>query len=252
MHDSRYPRTDPWIRFHAPDACARLRLFCFPHAGAGASVYRGWNGRLPSWIDVCPVQLPGREERIREPCFTNMDALCAALLPALAPYLDMPVALFGHSMGALIAYQAATRLRDQGRSPVHLLVSGHRAPHLPLGRPPSYNLPDPVFRERLRSLNGTPEPVLQNRELMDLVRPLLRADFELSECTPRERRDPLECPVTAFGGLADGEVRRSHLEAWRETTRGEFYLHMFAGDHFYIAGNESELTWLLAQRLGAS
>jgi medium-chain acyl-[acyl-carrier-protein] hydrolase len=252
MHDSRYPRANPWIRFAAPDPGAALRLFCFPYAGAGASVYRGWRARLPTWIHLCPIQLPGREERIREPPFTNMDALCAALLPALAPYLDMPIALFGHSMGALIAYQAATRLREQGGSPIHLLVSGQRAPHLPLGRQPSYDLPEAAFRERLRSLNGTPELVLQDPELMDLVWPLLRADFELSECTPRQPRDPLDCPVTAFGGLDDSEVRRSHLDAWRDTTIRDFELHMFPGDHFYLAANESDLTMVLAKRLAAS
>src|SRR5262249_24060572 len=148
MDDSRYPRANRWIRSDPPDANARLRLFCFPYAGRGASLYRGWSRRLPSWIDLRPVQLPGREERIREQAFTDMDALCAALLPSLAPYLDMPVAFFGHSMGALIAYQAATRLRDQGCIPVHLVVSGQRAPHLALGRPASYNLPEAAFKER--------------------------------------------------------------------------------------------------------
>jgi medium-chain acyl-[acyl-carrier-protein] hydrolase len=252
MRDNRYPRADPWIRFHMPDPRARLRLFCFPYAGGGASIYRGWIGRFPSWVDVCPVQLPGREERIREPAFTHMDALCAALLPTLAPYLDQPVALFGHSMGALIAYQLATRLHDPENGPVHLLVSGQRAPHLPLGRPPSYNLPDAAFAERLRDLNGTPAPVLQNPELMELVRPLLRADFELSECTPRERRDLLDCPITAFGGLADREIERPHLEAWRETTRGAFDLHMLPGDHFYLAANEAALTALVAECLAVA
>ena len=96
MHESRYPRANPWTRFATPNPGVTLRLFCFPYAGAGASVYRRWRARLPTWIHLCPIQLPGREERIREAPFTNMDALCAALLPALAPYLDMPVALFGH------------------------------------------------------------------------------------------------------------------------------------------------------------
>jgi surfactin synthase thioesterase subunit len=181
-----------------------------------------------------------------------MAELCFALLPALVPYLDTPVAFFGHSMGALIAYQIATTLRDKGHCPIHLLVSSQRAPHLPLGRPPSYNLPDDAFTERLRSLNGTREMVLKDPELMDLLRPTLRADFELSECASRGRRDQLECPVTAFGGLADREVRRPQLEAWRETTRGAFHLHMFAGDHFYLAGNEAELTAIVAERLAPS
>jgi surfactin synthase thioesterase subunit len=249
QNTSGYPRSDAWIRFHVPNAHARLRLFCFPYAGGGASIFRGWLGRFPDGIDVCPVQLPGREERIREAAFTKMDALCDALLPALAPLLDKPFALFGHSMGALIAYQLALRLQAQSRSPSHLLVSGQRAPHLPLGRPISYNLSDAAFTERLRELNGTPEPILQSPELMELVRPLLRADFELSERSRRSRHDPLDFPVTAFGGLADPEVQRPHLEAWRETTRAHFSLHMLPGDHFYMGTNEATLTVLIAERL---
>jgi surfactin synthase thioesterase subunit len=244
-------RADPWIRFGALDPGARLRLFCFPYAGGGASIFRNWAGRFPKWIDVCPVQLPGREERLREPAFTDMDKLCTAVLRGLTPYFDIPVAFFGHSMGALIAYHLATRLRDQARRLSHLLVSAHPAPHFPLTRPPSYNLPDALLAERLRRLNGTSELVLQDPELMALMRPLLRADFELSECTPRTLRDPLDCPVTALGGRADHEFGRLHLEAWREVTRGAFRLHMMPGDHFYLFADEAQTIGLIAECLAS-
>jgi surfactin synthase thioesterase subunit len=249
MRATRPSQADPWVRFGALDPGARLRLFCFPYAGGGASIYRSWVGRFPQWIDVCPVQLPGREERLGEAAFTNMDALCTAVFQRLTPYFDMPIALFGHSMGALIAYHLATRLRERGRGPVHLIVSAHPAPHCPLSRPPSYNLPDVAFAERLRCLNGTSELVLQNPELMELMRPLLRADFELSECTPRRLRELLECPVTALGGLADREIVRAQLEAWREVTRGAFRLHMIPGDHFYLFGDAVRSTALIADSL---
>ncbi len=241
--------SSPWIRFRAPNEDARLRLFCFPYAGGGASIFRGWHGRFPSMIDVCLVQLPGREDRIREGAFTNMDALCGALWSALVPLLDKPFALFGHSMGALIAYHLALRLHARQLNPMHLFVSGLRAPHLPLGRPITYNLPDAAFTERLRDLNGTPEPILQTPELMELVRPLLRADFELSECTPRSRHDPLDFPVTAFGGLEDTEIQQPHLEAWRATTDAQFSLHMLPGNHFYLSANEAALTAFICKHL---
>jgi medium-chain acyl-[acyl-carrier-protein] hydrolase len=249
MRATPLSRADPWVRFGALDPRARLRLFCFPYAGGGASIYRSWADRFPKWIDVCPVQLPGREERLREAAFTNMDALSTSVLQGLARYFDMPVALFGHSMGALIAYHLARRMRDQGHRLVHLLVSAHAAPHFPLSRPPSYNLSDIAFVERLRFLNRTSELVLQNRELMELMRPLLRADFELSECTPRKLHDQLECPVTALGGLGDPEIERSHLEAWREVTRGAFQLHMSPGDHFYLFARETQSIALIADCL---
>jgi len=249
MRDTRPSRADPWVRFGALDPSARLRLFCFPYAGGGASIYRSWMGRFPQWIDVCPVQLPGREERLQEAAFTDMDALCTAVLQGLTPYFDMPIALFGHSMGALIAYHLATRLRERGRGPVHLIASAHPAPHCPLSRAPSYNLPNTAFVERLRCLSGTSELVLQNPELMELMGPLLRADFELSECTPRQLRDLLECPVTALGGLADREIEQAHLEAWREVTRGAFRLHMIYGDHFSTYAGETRSIALIADCL---
>jgi medium-chain acyl-[acyl-carrier-protein] hydrolase len=224
-----------WFRFCRPEPLARVRLFCLPFAGGGASIYRTWPGAMAPDIDVCPVQLPGREERLREPAFRQIEPLCHALLAVIRPLLDKPFALFGHSMGAIIVYELTRMLAAQGMMPPeHLFVSGQRAPHIPLGRPISYNLPPEGFHKRLRELNGTPEAVLRDPEMMDLISPLLRSDFELSETYQRERRSPLGCPVSAFGGIDDIEVSLADLEAWRLTTVGAFRLRRFPGDHFFL------------------
>jgi medium-chain acyl-[acyl-carrier-protein] hydrolase len=222
-----------WLRSRQHNPEARLRLFCFPYAGGSAVMYRYWTD-LPPEIEVCPVQLPGRDERFREPAFTRTDALCEALVRALRGYVDMPFAMFGHSMGAIIAYEFACRLQARGSAPVHLLVSGQRAPHVPLRRTRSYDLPEPAFRDRLRELDGTPEAVLQDAGLMELLLPRLRSDFEMSETYEDVKHAPLVCPITAFGGAQDKEVSSSDLEAWRLTTTSAFDLKMFPGGHFYL------------------
>jgi medium-chain acyl-[acyl-carrier-protein] hydrolase len=241
-----------WLRFHRDDARACVRLFCFPFAGGGASLYRNWASVLPPNIAVCPLQLPGREERMREPPFTQVEPLCQAVLTAIDPLLDRPVALFGHSMGAIIAYELARALQRHGRSPLHLFVSGQRAPHLPLGRPVSYNLPLEAFRHRLRELNGTPEAVLQNPEMMDLLLPLLRADFELSETYRREAHAPLTCPVTAFGGIEDVEISRPDIQAWRAATVGDFRVRLFPGDHFFLQAAARDVMREIADQLASA
>jgi medium-chain acyl-[acyl-carrier-protein] hydrolase len=232
MSETLPPESSAWVRFRQRSPVARLRLLCFPYAGGSALIYRHWMD-LPPQIDVCPVQLPGRDERFREPAFTRTDALCDALVVALGGFLDMPFAIFGHSMGAIIAYEFARRLQTGG-SMRHLLVSGQRAPHLPLRRKQSYDLPDAAFRERLRELDGTPEAVLRDADLMELLLPRLRSDFELTETYKRVEHAPLVCPVTAFGAAQDKEVSRSDLEAWRLTTTSAFDLKMFPGGHFYL------------------
>jgi len=146
----------------------------------------------------------------------------------------MPFAVFGHSMGAIIAYEFARRLQARGSMPRRLLVSGQRAPHLPLRRKQSYNLPDPAFRELRRELDGTPEAVLRDADLMELVLPRLRSDFEMSETYERVEHAPLVCPITAFGEVQDKEVSRSDLRTWRLTTRSAFDFKMFPGGHFYL------------------
>lgn len=243
--------TDPWIRSAEPNPKAKLRLFCLPYAGGGASVFRSWGRALPDWLEVCAIQLPGREDRIGEPAFRQVDRLLPVLLDRLRPHLDRPFALFGHSMGAVVAYEVVRALEAEGRVPVHLIVSGQRAPHLPLRRPTSYHLSEPDFQERLRVLNGTPAPVLKEPELMKMVLPLLRCDFELSETYRRERAEPLGCPITALGGREDGEVDPAGVEAWRETTRGPVATRMFPGDHFFLHSQREALLETVAATLRA-
>lgn len=229
---------NPWIAYRKPRPAPRVRLYCFPYAGGAASVYRTWIDDLPEEIEVCPVQPPGREGRIREAPITSMDALVAAMDDGLRDELDRgPHAFFGHSLGAVAAYELARRRRDAGREePVHLFASGHNAPGVPHEDEPIYGLPGPQFRERLRDLEGTPAEVLDHPELMELVEPLLRADFEVNETYRHRPGEPLSCPLTALGGSDDPEVPKRNLEPWERVTSGPFELVILPGNHFFIDG----------------
>ncbi len=233
---------DLWIATRKPQPRARLRLLCFPYAGGGTLTYRGWAEQMPEEIEVLAVQLPGRERRIREPPYTRVAPLAEAAARALVPHLDRPFAVFGHSMGSLVGYEVIQWLRrERGLEPVRLLVSARRAPQLPPDPDDDYKLPDPEFIDRLREINGTPAEVLEHPELMELVLPLLRADFELNDTYEPIAHPALECPVSAFGGLEDDETPKDELEAWRGVTDGRFKLRMFPGDHFYLHQHQSRL-----------
>jgi medium-chain acyl-[acyl-carrier-protein] hydrolase len=224
-----------WLAHHQPRPLADVRLFCFPYAGGSALVYRGWAAQLPSSIEVCPVQLPGRFNRAGEPALRSATELVRLLATELAPELDKPFAFFGHSMGAFIAFELARLLeRQRGLSPRHLFASGRRAPQLPEANPrQTSDLGDAEFVAELRRLQGTPKEVLDNPELMELAMPLLRADFKLCERYEFAPGPLLRCPVTAFGGLQDLEVGDA-VAGWRAQTTGPFALHMLPGDHFFI------------------
>lgn len=239
-----------WITCPRPNPQAQLRLFCFPYAGGAASTFYVWSDNLPREVEVCPVQLPGRENRLGESLFARMGPLLEALLPAIQPYLDRPFAFFGHSLGATISFELARKLRTQnGPEPLHLFVSGSRAPQLPDPDPPIHHLPDEEFIAGLRRFNGTPEAVLQHAELMELFLPILRADLALHETYVYTTSEPLDCAVSAFGGLEDEKVSRDDLAAWQEQTRGTFKLRMFPGDHFFLRSARSHLLQAVSQDL---
>jgi medium-chain acyl-[acyl-carrier-protein] hydrolase len=242
--------SDRWLPWFRPKPGAKVRLFCFPYAGGGASVYRAWGDCLPGPVDVCAVQLPGRETRFREHPFARLPLLVEALAGALRPHLDRPFAFFGHSLGALVAFELSRRLqRDHGPRPVRLFVSGCGAPQTRVPGRAIHALPPAEFREELRRLNGTPADLLDNDELMDLMLPTLRADFGLCETYAYVAGPPLACPVTALGGLGDDAVSRQELDAWREQTTGPFRVRMLPGDHFFLHSARPLLTQALAQEL---
>jgi medium-chain acyl-[acyl-carrier-protein] hydrolase len=232
------------------NSLSRLRLFCLPYAGAGSSRYFRWAADFPEEIEVCPILLPGREGRIDEPPYRDIDDLTEELSRALAPSLDRPFAIFGHSMGALIGFELARKLRrDFNTIPAHLFVSGYRGPQLPHTEPKLHNLAHGDFIARIRSMQDAQDEATQNVELMELMLPTLRADLQLCETYQCRAESPLECPIGAFGGMSDRRVKEQHLAAWSEQTSVHFNLRMMRGGHLYLNEQEAELIRSLCEDL---
>lgn len=230
----------PWFVVNTPRPHARLRLFCFHHAGGGASTYRTWGKDLPADIEVAAVQLPGRESRFGQVLLNRMGPLTAQLAQALETWSEIPFAFFGHSMGAVVSYELTRRLRREGRQgPRLLMVSGRRAPHTSPIKGPMWNLPDAEFMARLRELGGTPEEVLREPELMALLTRILRADFAVNDTWVYTPEPPLDLPVTALYARSDEEVTGEQMSAWCTLTTGPFEMITFPGGHFYL-GDQRE------------
>lgn len=226
-----------------------LRLFCFPYAGSGVSTFRQWPDQFPAKIEVQVLEMPGREARLQEPPFVQIDPLVQATADAIGPYLDRPFAFFGHSMGALVGFDLARLLRrEHGVEPRAMFMSGRPAPQLPINAP-VYNLPEEEFIEDLRRKGGTPEEVLAHAELRQLVFPILRADFQLCDTYQYKSEPPLKCPITACGGLDDHAIPRDKLEKWREHTTGPFQVRMFPGGHFFLHSSQALLLQTLTRDL---
>lgn len=225
---------DRWLPYRRALSQPALRLFCLPYAGGSAAAYRKWHEHMPGEVEVCAVQLPGRERRMREPAFTRMRLVVEELAHVLGPLFDIPFAFVGHSMGGKIVFELARHLRQTGGAqPVHLFISASRAPHM-ADKPSIHALPEAEFFAALRKLGGTPEQILENEELMQLLTPLLRADFELIGTYRFEADEPLDCNMSAFAGLADLEAPAETMQGWGEHTRGSFRHQTFPGDHFFI------------------
>jgi medium-chain acyl-[acyl-carrier-protein] hydrolase len=239
-----------WFNCPQPNPSASLRLFCFPYAGGSSYSFRSWTKKLPKTIEVCSVELPGRGIQISSHLLKHIEPLVQAIEGEILPYLNKPFAFFGHSLGGLISFELVHLLdRKYNLQPVYLFVSGCRAPQINNIKPPIHNLPESDFLNEIRRFNGTPEAVLKNPELMEMLIPILRSDFTIWESYTYTQKSPLKFPITVFGGWQDPEVSLEELEAWKEQTNTSFSLKMFPGDHFFIHSSESFLLEHIAQKV---
>jgi pyochelin biosynthesis protein PchC len=237
-----------WIRRPRPAPDARVRLFCVPHAGAGPSFYARWVTELCPAVEVCLVHLPGRESRFAEPPVDDLDVIAERVAAAAEPLLDRPFAWFGHSMGALVAFEVAHRLPVQPRQ---LFVSGFPPPHRPPPDPPVAHLPDAEFLAHVRTgYGGIPDSLWADQELVALLLPLLRADFAACERYVWSAPPPLSCDITALCGAGDHYVPAHALSGWADLTTGRCTTHVIGHGHFNLTTDRSAVHRLVLDRLG--
>jgi len=231
----------PWLLGYRADPRARVRLLCFPYAGGGATLFARWHDALPVEIDVCAVQLPGRQTRVGDPPIGRLDALVDAVDDGLSHLSDLPWALFGHSFGSLVAYELVRRRQEAGDPACCLFVAGCSAPHLPPKFPLLHLLDDQRLLRELGRLESPDLAWLDHPELLELALPAMRADLTACETYRAQPSARLTCPITAFAAVDDPRVPISDVDAWREQTEGQFVLHEVAGGHFFLEDRRDEL-----------
>jgi medium-chain acyl-[acyl-carrier-protein] hydrolase len=229
---------------------ARLRLFCFSFAGGSATEFLPWHPLLAPEIELCAIQLPGRGARFAEPPLTMMSQVIDTIGQLIAQNNELPFAFFGHSLGALLAFEASHHCLNHALSvPVRLFLSGCNAPQRLGNRPLLHLLDNAALIEALKEFNGTPVEVLVNPELMRMALPALRADFMLAENYIYSPRPPLPIPITVLSGTQDNHIQSEYLADWGNETSGDCELHMFKGDHFFIRKQAEAITALINSSL---
>src|SRR2546421_8574549 len=238
-----------WLRRFHPAPGARARLVCLPHAGGSASYYPPLSAALSPTMEALAVQYPGRQDRRAEPLVDDLLVLADRLTDVLADEPG-PLALFGHSMGAVLAFEVARRLERGGREVSALFVSGRRAPTMHRDEW-LHRTGDAELLHEVRKLSGTDVELLDDEEIVQMVLPVIRNDFQAVGTYRHQPGDEpeLRCPVTAVIGTEDPRVTRSEADRWRTHTSGPFALHTYPGGHFYLTSVTTELSRLLCARL---
>ena len=244
-------QVETWFHCRKPNPAARMRLLCFPYAGGGVSIFRAWPELLPADIEVWAIQLPGRDGRRHESIPDVLQELAAAAAEGLRPHLRAPFACFGHSMGALLAFEFVRALRRSDQlEPANLIVSARRAPQLTRDVTPLHTLPQSAFISVLRQrYNSIPPAILAEPELLDLLLPIVRADFKMIESYHYREEAPLDGPISVFGGTRDEWALSNELAAWQTQTRRPINVQLFAGGHFYLQDVLPQLLTAVARDL---
>lgn len=244
---------EPRVTGRFARAAPAVRLLCFPYAGGGGRTFRTWAAHLPAAIEVEPVELPGHARRIREPPIDRLPRLARQLAGELAPKLDRPFALFGHSIGAWIAFEVARELRRRtGLQPLLLVVCGFPSPRLPRPSSMVHRLPDPLFRNHLLRIGALPAAAAADPELVDLLLPALRADFSLSATYAFRDEPPLDCPILACAGWGDPGAGRRELDAWGRETSGACVVERFPGGHMFVERRPEPLLASVGRLIGTA
>lgn len=229
----------------------QFRIFCFPYAGGGPSVFRNWKTLLPPQAGGFSLHYPGRESRFSEPFIQDFSTLVSYATQAIEPFAEEAFVLFGHSLGALLAFETARKLEQQGHIPKLLIVSGRQCPTTPSKRKPISHLPEQDFLQEMATYNGTPAQVLANQELMELLSPMIRADFYLAEHYKfQENGRLLSCPILALASRQDTWISPEAVASWSKFTKGGFDSKWFEGDHFYLNHQSEVLIQCIMENVG--
>jgi len=242
---------DPFVRVTRPRLDASMKLFCIPFSGGGASAYGNWAAHFDSEIEVCAMQLPGREDLFNEPLVSDFDKMASIVCDAIERVADKPIAIFGHSLGALLGFAAARMLTQSAQVQlVGLFASACRAPHLPNRYPKLSGLGDRQFLTSVKEIfGGVPDEILSSDEYVRFFTPLIRSDLALGDSFAYRDDEPLFCPITAFYGQDDTAVRKDEAAQWVQHTREEFSIYGLRGDHFFLKSEQGYLLRVIQEQL---
>ncbi len=245
-------QANPWVHITEEKPNAKMRLFTFHYAGGARSLYRSWHESLAADVEICAIQLPGREDRLNETPYRDFFPMIQALGQNVAPFLDRPYAFFGHCMGGLTSFELTRQLRRQGaRLPEHMFISSFIGPHIPRPQRRSviFNIPEGMVDDFFVELGGTPPEVLENLGLMTLARVVMDADLDLLRAYEYIDEAPLDIPISTFGAVQDKLVIIEEIEEWKKQTTKEYDLTMFPGNHFYMQTHREYLMRILGDQL---